>query len=82
MTATLIRNANVYVERGRFEESLLVVDGRIAAVGAEKEVRAAAPAGTTEYDAKGRTVVPGFIDSHQHLLNTGIALMAGRKDGE
>lgn len=75
MTATLIRNANVYVERGRFEEALLVVDGRIAAVGAEPEVRAAAPAGTIEYDAKGRTVVPGFIDSHQHLLNTGIALM-------
>ena len=33
-----------------------------------------APADAQIYDARGRLVVPGFNDSHQHLLNTGIAL--------
>lgn len=72
--ATLIHNARIYVERGVFAEALLEVDGIIRAVGTLAEVEAAAPACVTRRDAKGRTIVPGFNDSHQHLLNTGIAL--------
>lgn len=72
--ATLIHNARIYVERGVFAEALLVEDGIIRAVGTLAEVEASAPAGTLYRDAQGRTIVPGFIDSHQHLLNTGIAL--------
>jgi imidazolonepropionase-like amidohydrolase len=29
------------------------------------------PAGTREFDAKGKTIVPGFIDSHAHLHYSG-----------
>ena len=58
--------------------SLVAVDGIIRAVGSEEEVAAQAPAGTVVWDAAGRTVVPGFNDSHQHLLNTGIALTSIR----
>ena len=72
--ATLIHNARIYVERGVFAEALLEVDGIIRAVGTLAEVEAAAPADVTRRDAQGRTIVPGFNDSHQHLLNTGIAL--------
>lgn len=80
--STLIYNANIYVERGVFAEALLVGDdGKIAAVGTEAEVRAAANCNETEYDAGGRTIVPGFNDSHQHLFNTGIALAAVRLQG-
>lgn len=80
--STLIYNANIYVERGVFAEALLVGDdGKIAAVGTEAEVRAAANGNETEYDAGGRTIVPGFNDSHQHLFNTGIALAAVRLQG-
>ena len=78
MSAVLIRNARIYIERGRFESALLAVDGIIRAVGSEEEVAAQAPAGTVVWDAAGRTVVPGFNDSHQHLLNTGIALTSIR----
>lgn len=74
MTATLIRNANIYVQRGRFEEALLVEDGFITAIGTNEEIAARAPADAEVFDAQGRTIVPGFNDSHQHLFNTGIAL--------
>ena len=74
MSAVLIRNARIYVERGHFEEALLSVDGIIRAVGTNEAVAAQAPADAEVFDARGRLVVPGFNDSHQHLLNTGIAL--------
>lgn len=67
-----IVNANVYVNRGDFREALLVGDdGLIAAVGTTEEIRAAAPDGCEEYDARGRTIVPGFNDSHMHLVMKG-----------
>lgn len=74
--STLIHNAKIYLERERFAQALLVGDdGLIAAVGTEEEVRAAAQGLEPElYDAQGRTIVPGFNDSHQHLFNTGVFL--------
>lgn len=78
MSAVIIRNAQIYLERERFAQSLLSVDGVIKAVGSNEEVAALAPADAAVWDARGRTVVPGFNDSHQHLLNTGIALTSVR----
>lgn len=79
--STLIYNAKIYVEREHFAQALLINDeGRIVAVGSEEEVRAAGTA-QREYDAKSRTIVPGFNDSHQHLYNTGIALAAVQLHG-
>lgn len=48
------------------------VSGRILAVGSNDEVRRVRPAGTAQeiVDLKGRTVLPGFIDAHIHLLDT------------
>lgn len=75
----LITNAKIYVERDCFAQALLVGEnGRIEAVGSEEDVREKAPAGCEVFDAQGRTIVPGFNDSHQHLMNTGIALAAVR----
>ena len=67
---TLLWNGKVYVERGRFEEAVLVEDGIIQAVGGNEELKAIA--GEAELiDCEGRTVVPGFNDSHLHLLDVG-----------
>lgn len=64
-----IVNANVRTMRGPNDtaDALLVRDGKIALVGAETEVRAAAGESATIRDVCGRTVVPGFIDNHNHL---------------
>lgn len=50
---------------GVFVEALAISDGRIVAQGTSAEIRALAPkAGVI--DCAGRTVIPGFIDSHCH----------------
>ncbi|MDQ7793977.1 MAG: amidohydrolase [bacterium] len=52
--------------------TLLVRDGRVAAVGASP------PAGARVIDLQGHVVRPGFFDSHLHLLALGLSL--GRVD--
>lgn len=47
--------------------SILIRDGRIAAVGPDVEV----PAGATVVDATGRYVMPGIIDCHSHIAIEG-----------
>lgn len=53
---------------GIVNDAALVVDaGRIAWVGA----RASAPAADAVVELQGRTVIPGFVDSHAHLVFAG-----------
>lgn len=47
-------------------EAFAVRDGRIVAVGASNTIRALAGPGTSQHDLRGRTVLPGLIDSHVH----------------
>lgn len=68
---------HVYTADERNPEATAVSmrNGRIMEVGSDQEVLAAAKAGTPVIDLKGRTVVPGFIDAHGHLLNLGLSLL-------
>jgi predicted amidohydrolase YtcJ len=65
----LIRNAKVWtVDPARPEaEAVAVRDGRIAAVGGDRECRDAVGAGAEEIDAAAGSVLPGFVDAHNHL---------------
>ncbi|KAH3757541.1 Amidohydrolase 3 [Pelomyxa schiedti] len=49
-------------------------DGRFLAVGTEAKVRAACPGITKVVDAGGLHVIPGFFDSHLHLVDLGTSL--------
>jgi imidazolonepropionase-like amidohydrolase len=62
---TLIRGGTVMTGAGEVMAGgqVLVVDGRIAAVGMNVQ----APAGARIIDATGRYVTPGLIDTHSHL---------------
>jgi predicted amidohydrolase YtcJ len=63
------------VAKGRPEEEALAVrQGRILAVGSDAEVRKLAGPATRTIDLHGRRVVPGFYDSHIHLLGSGMRL--------
>jgi len=53
--------------------ALAASGGRIVALGEPDELAAAFP-GYTRIDLGGRTVLPGFVDSHIHLAAYGIAL--------
>ncbi len=51
----------------RRDAALVAEDGRIAWVGAAAE----APAADRQVDVEGRAVLPGFVDSHSHLVFAG-----------
>jgi predicted amidohydrolase YtcJ len=73
---TLYVNGIVYsMDEGTVPaEALLVRGGRIATVGSNDMVREAATAGARSVDLEGQTVVPGFNDSHAHILSFGLTL--------
>lgn len=56
---------------GTSAEGVAVRDGRIVAVGSDREMQPLIGAETRVMDLSGQTVVPGFIDSHTH--NTHLA---------
>ncbi len=63
--AILIKNATIWTSAkvGKLEQSdMLVVDGKIAAIG--KDLKA--PANATVIDASGKHVSPGIVDAHSH----------------
>jgi len=64
-----IINANVRTvdDRDTVASAVLIKDGRIEVVGTNEEVRAAGSSAGEILDVGGRTVVPGFIDAHNHL---------------
>ncbi len=63
----VISNARILDGTGNALErgTVVVRDGRIAAVGANAS---GAPANAVRIDAGGRTVMPGFIDAHRHII--------------
>lgn len=65
----VIRNAKVWtVDPERPGAGAVAVrDGRIAAVGDDRDVHDVAGSGTEEIDARGGSVLPGFVDAHNHL---------------
>ena len=48
--------------------TVVVRDGKIVSVSASAANVAGTPQGGTQIDAKGMTVMPGFIDSHRHVM--------------
>lgn len=54
--------------------AVAVSDGKIVGVGSSEKILSTFHADTL-IDLQGKTIVPGFIDSHAHFLNLGLALM-------
>ena len=75
----LFRNARVMTAAGQILEraDLLVVDGRISAVGPNLS----APAGAVLVDVAGKTLTPGIIDTHSHLGVYASPGLSGHADG-
>ncbi len=48
-------------------EAIAIHDGKILAVGSNTQIAKLAAPGTKRLDLRGRTVIPGLIDTHSHL---------------
>lgn len=51
------------------QEALVLDGGRIAGVGSHADMRALAGKGCETVDVKGATVMPGFVDTHPHVMH-------------
>jgi predicted amidohydrolase YtcJ len=58
-------------ERFSIAQAVAVRGNQIAAVGTNQEITRLAGAATRRIDLRGRSVIPGLIDNHMHLLRYG-----------
>lgn len=57
-------------------EAVAVADGRIVAVGSLAEVKTHQDASTQMFDLQGQTMLPGFVDSHGHVVFGGVQALS------
>jgi hypothetical protein len=73
-TQLLLKKANLFplgdIPPGA--DALLIRDGRIASLGRGRDLIKGLDPSVQVIDLKGRTVLPGFIDAHVHLAETGL----------
>ncbi|GAA5047892.1 amidohydrolase [Erythrobacter westpacificensis] len=65
----IVVNGDVYTVDEEYPraEAFAVEDGKFTAIGTNEEIRALADSDTQVITADGKTVTPGFIDSHAHF---------------
>src|SRR2546428_5725834 len=75
MGGILFTNGRIYTlePSSPLVEAVAVRDGRIAAIGRSADLRDSC-SGFRRVDLGGRTVVPGFVDSHIHVPSFGLSL--------
>lgn len=69
----VLLNGNVITvdAEDRIARAVAVRDGKIAAVGTDRDVEAFVGPGTSRIDLNGRTVTPGLLDAHGHFWSSG-----------
>src|SRR4249919_1048077 len=58
-------------ERFSIAQAVAIKGDRIVAVGSNQDITRLAGPGTRRIDLRGRSVTPGLIDNHMHLLRAG-----------
>jgi predicted amidohydrolase YtcJ len=77
MRGLILLNGRVFTARpgeSPFDGGVAIVGDRIIAVGGDAAVTAIAPPDAHRIDLDRRTILPGFIDPHNHLAFTGAEL--------
>ena len=69
----ILTNGKIITVDSKFTiaQAIAVRGDRIIAVGSNQQITALAAPGARRIDLRGRTVVPGLIDNHMHLLRAG-----------
>ncbi len=61
---------------GNIHQAVAIRDRKIQAVGTNDVIRSYAGPQTRQIDLKGKTVIPGIVDSHTHIHNNEVAFWA------
>ncbi len=72
----IVTNARIYTadQTRPTATAMAIRDGRILFVGSERGVMTFAGSSTQRLDLGGKTVIPGMVDAHVHLVNLGQTL--------
>ncbi|MDW7668145.1 MAG: amidohydrolase [Bacillota bacterium] len=72
----ILFNGEIYTldKNGTKAEAIGIKEGRIEAIGSSDDILKFKNENTELIDLKGKMTVPGFIDSHMHLISYGYAL--------
>ncbi|MBN1566622.1 MAG: amidohydrolase [Acidobacteria bacterium] len=75
---TVLMHARIYTVNANlpWAQAMAVREGKILAVGSDKEIAAYQGPSTNVIDAKGRMALPGFMDGHVHMM-AGAAQLEG-----
>jgi predicted amidohydrolase YtcJ len=73
---TILLHGRIYTVDSKlpWAEALAIQDGKILAVGSDREIGKLRGASTQVIDAKGRLVLPGFTDCHVHFMEGSLLL--------
>ena len=77
MTKKIYFNGNIITvnEKEQVAEAMLVEEGKIKAVGTNEEVLSLSDETTEKIDLEGKTIMPGLIDPHGHIVAVAQTLM-------
>ncbi len=79
----VVLHGKVYTLNARqpWAEAVAIRAGKIVAVGSDAEIEKLRGAGTKVVDARGRMVLPGFVDCHIHFLDGALSLGRANLEG-
>ena len=72
----IFKNGKIYSMDGRKAEAVAVRDGKIIKVGTNADVEVFITDDTKVVNLDGKTVLPGFVDTHTHLVGYGCSINA------
>jgi len=72
----ILIQGHIYTENPKspWAEALAITKGRIVAVGGNSDILQQKDSRTKVIDLQGRTVIPGIVDIHEHVLYGGLAI--------